>query len=484
MPCITPNDGQAYEDARIISNARFDYKPAEICYCGTEDQIKDALSRGKSGYVRIRSGGHQHEGMSSGDQVLIIDVSKFNTIFINGDVLEVGPGARLKDVYSAVFRHGRLLPGGGCGDVCVGGLVQGGGWGLYSRELGLTCDRLIGFDIVTADGVLRRVTPSGPYSDLFKAVAGGGGGNFGVVTKFRFHLGRVSGRITGFTINWANRRLTADVINDWRNHFPGHPDTRITSFLRATTLAGGASLDQPVIIAGNFLGEQAELESILPGMLPDTFSEKYGDVSYSHVNSDAEGHHVFQHPEYQPGPPAAALAEIMATPSEKKRADLGSTCDGVPFPHKVSSCYPKDDFGDAAAGRLASFLLDSETEKTARRYLSLHSLGGAIANDNPNSSFAFRSKPFLIQYQAWWANKEQKDVERRCIDWVENYRKAMAADTEYSFINFPDRDLPSTDRKTLLEHYYGKETLAELIKVKGNYDKDNLLDFPMGIPRS
>jgi len=478
MNCVKPGD-RDYDASRRISNARFDLRPSSICYCQSDDDVRQALRDGRPGYVRVRSGGHQHEGMCSGEGVLIVDVSKLDTIYINGDLLVVGPGARLGNVYKALWPKRRLLPGGGCGDVCVGGLVQGGGWGLYSRALGLTCDRLAGFRIVKADGQILDVTKDGPDSRLFWAVAGGGGGNFGVVTEFRFHLGRLDSAITSFTVSWADRTLTAAVINDWRKHFPGDADTRLTSFCRATTLAGGASLDQPVVIAGNFLGDQPELEDILPRLLPDTYSAKY-DVSFSRVDTVTDGRQAFQHPEYQPGPPADALREL-AEFADEARGDLGSTCDGIPFPHKISSCYPRDQFGDDAVQQIESFILGSRTERTARRYLSLHCFGGAIGNANDSSCFAFRQKPFLLQYQAWWANKEQTDVGERCINWVAAFREAMRPHTEFAFINFPDRDLPATSRKTLLERYYGP-SLAPLIAVKGQYDPGNLFDFEMGIP--
>src|SRR6185295_3197142 len=189
MDCIGPKDSRN-DAARRISNARFDYlKPRSICYVSTETGVREALRNAK-GPVRIRSGGHNHEGLCSGDDALIIDVSKLNCINIRGTLLTVGPGARLRDLYDAIAEERLLLPGGGCGDVCVGGLVQGAGWGPYSRRLGLTCDQLAGFRMVKADGTIVDVSRSDglPPDALFKAVAGAGGGNFGVVTELRFRL--------------------------------------------------------------------------------------------------------------------------------------------------------------------------------------------------------------------------------------------------------------------------------------------------------
>lgn len=467
LPCVKPGDAD-YDKDRVISNARFDLKPSSICYCENEDDVREALGRATPGKARVRSGGHQHEGMCSGDDVTMIDVSKINSIEIataKGQSMLVGAGARLSDVYKKLWSQRRLLPGGGCGDVCVGGLVQGGGWGPYSRKLGLTCDRLRGFDIVLADGRILEVTNAedDPHERLFWAVAGGGGGNFGVITRFRFDVEPLTTPIISFTVSWFDRNLTGDVIEEWRNRFPGDADDRLTSFCRLTVLAGGASTDPPIVVAGFFLGEKAELERILAAMLPSTFGS--ATVTYDRVDTDAA---AFQHPAYQPGPPGAAAADVGG--------DLTSTCDGHPFPHKVSSCYPRTTFDGASVQAIVDYLHGSEREPTARRYLSLHSMGGAIGQANDRSCFAYRDKPFLLQYQAWWANKEQKDVEKRCIDWVVGFRETMRPCTEGSFINFPDRDIA-------LNEYY-RQNFGELINIKRYYDPGNFFKFEMGIPTS
>jgi FAD/FMN-containing dehydrogenase len=134
--------------------------------------------------------------MCSADGVLIVDLSEIHKITFSTDLetVWIGAGAKLADVYEQMWAKNRILPGGGCGDVRVGGLVQAGGWGPYCRALGLTCDRLFGFRMVMASGEKIEVTDakSDPHSDLFWAVRGGGGGNFGVITEFRFKLAAVS----------------------------------------------------------------------------------------------------------------------------------------------------------------------------------------------------------------------------------------------------------------------------------------------------
>jgi FAD binding domain-containing protein/berberine-like enzyme len=466
LNCVTKNDPD-YERDRQISNARFNLFPKQICYCEDERDVKQAVLMGKGKPIRVRSGGHHHEGMSSGDDVTIIDVSKINAVEVATDKglsAWAGAGARLRDVYETLWRYRRLLPGGGCGDVCVGGLAQGGGWGPYSRKLGLTCDQIEMFRIVTAAGDIVDVTYDS-HPKLFWAVCGGGGGNFGVVTHFRFKVAAIESPITSFTVGWVDRGLTSDVVNEWLERFPNDGDHRMTSFCRLTVLAGGASVDLPIIVAGNFLGEQKEIEAILPRMLPKTYG-RATEVDFSRVDVLKPGTRVFTHPEYQPGPPAEAIG-----------GNISSTCDGIPFPHKVSSCYPNDRFNRDAVTLIARYLNGSKKELTARRYLSLHCFGGAIRGDartKERSCFAFREKPFLLQYQAWWANKGQKDVEDRCIEWVRGFRKELKDYTEGSFINFPDHELD-------LSSYYG-HNFNDLIQVKSEWDREAVFSFPMGIP--
>lgn len=199
LHCV-PKGAPSYDEDRTISNARFNLFPKQICYCEDENDVKLALLQARGGPIRIRSGGHHHEGMCSGNDVTIIDVSKINTFEVATDKglsAWVGAGAHLRDVYSTLWRYRRLLPGGGCGDVCVGGLAQGGGWGPYSRKLGLTCDQIEMFRIVLANGDIRDVTyQSDPK--LFWAVCGGGGGNFGVVTHFRFKVAPIESEIWSY----------------------------------------------------------------------------------------------------------------------------------------------------------------------------------------------------------------------------------------------------------------------------------------------
>lgn len=459
MDIVKPGDPD-YDRDRRISNARFNLKPAAIYYCESCSDVAQALADASTAHldVRVRSGGHQHEGMCSADGVLLIDVSRIEHITPSPgeETAWIGPGAKLQNVYGAMFGYQRLLPGGGCGDVRIGGLVQGGGWGPYSRKLGLTCDRLISFKMVTADGNPLSVTVGDPeYDELFWAVRGAGGGNFGIITDLQFTLAKNDGQIWQFAAKWKKWDDVQPVTEQWMKTFPGATDWNLTTFCRLS--ADGDSQDPPLVISGNYLGTRAALEERLVQLLGDKYDAE--KITYSAVNAIGK----IINPEYQPGP------------------SLLDTCAGNPFRHKVSSCFPSSRFGSGAVQKIVEYLKASPYQVHARRYLSLHSMGGFI-NSNENvyksrSCFPYRAKPFMLQYQAWWQPDDPK-LESRYLAWVDTFRDEMksAGYTEGAFINFPDRDLGLTD------YYAGN--LTRLQRVKRAYDPNNRFDFEMSIPLS
>lgn len=459
MDIVQPGDPD-YDIDRQISNARFDLRPAYIYYCGDWIEVAQALADARNADldVRVRSGGHQHEGLCSGNGVLLIDVSRIEHITPSPgeETAWIGPGAKLQNIYGAMFGYQRLLAGGGCGDVRIGGLVQGGGWGPYSRKLGLTCDRLISFKMVTADEKLLDVTVGdGQYDELFWAVRGAGGGNFGIITDLQFTLAKNEGQIWQFAAKWEDWDAVQSVTEQWMKTFPGDTDWNLTTFCRLS--ADGDPHDPPLVISGNYLGTQAMLEQTLKRLLDKTYDPK--KISYSPVNAIGK----IINPEYQPGP------------------SLTDTCAGNPFRHKVSSCFPTSTFGSDAVRKLVDYLRNSPFQVYARRYVSLHSMGGFINSDDnlykSRSCFPYRAKPFMLQYQAWWQPiPDDRYRDSRYLQWVDTLRDQMktAGYTEGAFINFPDRDLA-------LPNYYAGN-YQRLRQVKRAYDPKDRFHFEMSIP--
>ena len=216
-----------YWEARKISNSKFDYYPSGVAYCKNVNHVRYCVNFCRDNNIdfRVRSGGHQHEGMSSGDNLLVIALSEINEIEYTkdedglcGDEAWIPVGKQLQKVYDELETRNQIIPGGGCQSVNVGGLTHGGGWGVSIRKYGMTCDNVLEAEMVLADG--RIVYPSATnLPDLFWGLKGGGGGNFGIVTRFKFKLSTLLSveqpEVTTFTCRWTYPEDTLPVIDRW-----------------------------------------------------------------------------------------------------------------------------------------------------------------------------------------------------------------------------------------------------------------------------
>jgi hypothetical protein len=498
MRILVPTDF-GYDTARAISNARFDYSPQAINYCCDQNDvikvIREAQQQNRP--VRIRSGGHQHEGMCSGDGVLMIDVSSLNAIEFapqNRDLVWVGAGARLKDIYTTLWKEGCLFSGGGCGDVHVGGLAQGGGWGPISRMYGLTCDRLVAADLITAKGehVRASVDGPGPLRSLLWGLRGGGGGNFGVVTNYCFRALPWPGEYTDFVLSWRDVDFQKDVpsledfVMHWIRTFPQLTERRLTTFMRLSVV--GSDTGDRAVIGGRFLGPEAEAKAVMSGLLKGqahwhgegTWSPSPDRATIPHSRSadaaqwDAVGRRLASLPGYQPGP---MLTGEKTTGLGDPKPDLSDTCAGVPLRHKISSGFATSSFDMTAIRQILQALRRTPYKAEAREYVSFHSLGGEVTREpEGGSAFAYRDRHFLLQFQAWWMPKES-GLDGTCIQWIEDFRRMLKSGGFISgaFINFADADVP-------LEEYYGQVNYQVLQGLKKTWDGGDFFKFGMSIP--
>ncbi|MFD0383585.1 FAD-binding oxidoreductase [Streptomyces stramineus] len=195
---VTPTDPR-YADLTRGYNLRWVHSPEAIRLVQSrrqvEDAVREAVRAGKR--IAVRSGGHCYEGFGTDGQILI-DLSNMNTVTFDGQrgAFAVEPGATLGEVYEALYETwGVTLPGGACPSVGIGGHVVGGGHGPLSRLHGLTTDYLHAVEVVTVNAAGRVITTVATRDDwlqkrpkgaLWWAHTGGGGGNFGIVTKYWF----------------------------------------------------------------------------------------------------------------------------------------------------------------------------------------------------------------------------------------------------------------------------------------------------------
>ncbi len=183
-------DHPAYDEHRISFNGILDRRPAVIVPCASTDEVVAAVRAARAAGlpIAIRGGAHSVAGHSFADGALVVSLAPMRDVRIDAErrLAHAGGGALWNDVDAAAFAHGLAVPGGTFGDTGIGGLTLGGGLGWLMPVAGLTCDNLVEAEVVTADGSVTIAGPNGD-PDLLWALRGGGG-NFGVVTRFTYRL--------------------------------------------------------------------------------------------------------------------------------------------------------------------------------------------------------------------------------------------------------------------------------------------------------
>jgi len=232
---IGPEDGD-YEQARSVYNAMIDRRPALIARCGATADVASAIrfAHDHELLVAVRGGGHNGAGLGTCDGGVVIDLSLLKQIEVDPDArtVRVGGGCTWAEVDHASGEHGLATPSGVISTTGVGGLTLGGGLGHLTRKYGLTIDNLLEAEIVLADGESVRTNPS-EHPDLFWAIRGGGG-NFGVVTSFRFRVHEV-GMVIGGPTFWAAEQA-AEVLSVYREFLPSAP-RELNGFFAFHTIA-------------------------------------------------------------------------------------------------------------------------------------------------------------------------------------------------------------------------------------------------------
>jgi FAD/FMN-containing dehydrogenase len=221
--CLPGSAG--FDEATNIWNGSIAKRPAVVARCSSAQDVavalRVALEAGLE--VSVRGGGHSYAGSALCDGGLTIDLSKMNQVAIDPDAQRAvcGGGATWADLDSASQEHRLAVPGGFISHTGIGGLTLGGGLGWLSRKAGLSCDNLVGAEIVTADGSVLHLSDT-ENPDLFWAIRGGGG-NFGVVTSFEYQLTRV-GPLVHLGMFFYAPDDAGEMLRFARTYFEGLPD--------------------------------------------------------------------------------------------------------------------------------------------------------------------------------------------------------------------------------------------------------------------
>jgi FAD/FMN-containing dehydrogenase len=257
---VLPADA-GYPTARLSYDPLFDTrKPAAVARCASTADVQACLETARGGGLPVaaRSGGHSYAGYSTPDGALVVDVSAMAAVRVAADgTATIGAGARLIDVYVALAAAGRALPAGSGPSVGIAGLTLGGGLGPLARKYGLTCDHLRSAAIVTADGKARTASASSE-PDLFWALRGGGGGNFGVVTELTFDTVPAPD-LTTFVLHFPGG-AAGDVFGAWQGWIHDAPDELWSNCV----LTPGAQVDCRV--GGYLIGTPGTLDGLLSNL--------------------------------------------------------------------------------------------------------------------------------------------------------------------------------------------------------------------------
>lgn len=426
---ILPCDAE-YNRARQVYNEAIKKCPLAICYCCNIQDIVNALlwSERQGIQVRIRSGGHNYEGYSIGTDKLVIDTSLMNDIRINSedDTVEVQAGTKLMYLYKTLYNSGYSFPGGTCPTVGISGLVLGGGIGLSTRYLGITADSLIEAKMVDANGNLLTAN-NWHNENLFWALRGAGGGNFGVVTSYKFHLKKIN-KITLIQLRWDSKSARLKFLRVWQEWLR-NLDSRISVF--------GRIYKPGPRMFGFFYGYPEEARQLLEPFLniPGIIFENIEYIDFIEA--------------------VKIIGEIYP-----KREAFQAT--GRFIERQLSHCELE---------KVIDIIEAAPTEDNS--FIGLYSLGGAVrAMERDSTAFFYRQANYIMGISSSW---ESEIVEPVAKEWVASGFKYIYTLSVGSYVNFPYNNLPNYECA-----YYG-EHIQKLRSIKNEYDPHNVFEFPQSI---
>jgi FAD/FMN-containing dehydrogenase len=403
--------------------------------------VQRVVNWGRQNSVRIvpRSGRHSYAGYSSGNGVVVADVSRLASVNVSGRKAQVGAGTHLIDVYAKLWQHGVTVPGGSCPTIGIAGLALGGGHGFSSRKFGTTSDSIRGVHIVTADGELLACDAS-HHADLLWACRGGGGGNFGIVTELDFATHPVK-NVSRFVIEWPWAEA-AKALAAWQHFAPHAPDALFCGFgLVASATDGQAYVGS----SGQYFGSASDLRSLIEpltstGTPLTVFTE---DVSYM----DAVLHEA-----------GCRDADTCGRGSAQRT-------------FKAESDYVNTPLSPTAIGHLVGAIAARQGHGKGAIYMDAY--GGAINRVAPGATaFVHRNALFSIQYTAQWTGSGAHSA--RWLDGL--YARMRPFVSGFSYVNYIDPDLANWQYA-----YYGKN-LPRLKAVKRKYDPEDAFRFKQSIP--
>ena len=283
-----------FDGARTIWNSMHDKRPALIARCMNNEDISNAVTfaRERNLLVAVRGGGHSWPGKSICNDGLMIDLSQLTDVSVDAAAKRAtaGGGALLGHLDQASLPHGLVTTAGVVSHTGVGGFTLGGGFGRLNRKYGLAIDNLVSAEMITADGEIRTVSAE-QNADLFWGIRGGGG-NFGVVSKFEYQMHPFDRNVLSGSIVWPIEQAR-DVLEFYAEWSRGLSDEMYVGPTIATTPDGVRVIMMDVVYNGDPAAGEKELAQLRTVGTPMADGVMMQDYTVMQTNLDAAfGHGV------------------------------------------------------------------------------------------------------------------------------------------------------------------------------------------------
>jgi FAD/FMN-containing dehydrogenase len=435
---ITPDDAE-YDAARSAFYGGIDRRPAAIVRVVNATDVSRviALVRDTGLELAIRSGGHSVVGHSVSEGGIVLDLSAMKALDIDVDerTAWAETGLTASEYTAAAAEHGLATGFGDTGSVGIGGITLGGGVGYFARKYGLTIDDLLAAEVVTAGGQILHVDAE-THPDLFWAIRGGGG-NFGVVTRFKFRLHEIKTIVGGILF------------------LPATPD-----IIRAFVAEAEAAPDELSTIA-NFMPAPP-----IPFIPTDYHGQLIIMAMMVYAGGDIEAGQRAIAPFRTLAEPIADMIRPMRYP------EMFPPEDGSYHPTAVARTMFINKIDPDAAETIMQYL---EASDASVRVAQLRVLGGAMARVPVDATaFAHRRSRIMVNVAAFYNGPEDRPVREA---WVTDFAAALDQGDSGAYVNFLTEEGAERVRAA-----YPGSTWDRLAAIKARYDPTNLFRLNHNIP--
>ncbi|MCJ7694129.1 MAG: FAD-binding oxidoreductase [Anaerolineaceae bacterium] len=432
-------DHETYNEARKVYNGMINKHPAMIAKCVDVADVINAVNFGRENNlpVAVRGGGHNGGGLGSCDDGLVIDLSgiKFVRVDTSENTVRVGGGNVWGEVDHATYPFGLAVPAGIISTTGVGGLTLGGGVGHLSRKYGLTIDNLLEADMVLADGSFVTVSAH-QNTDLFWAIRGGGG-NFGIVTSFKFQAHNVKTVFAGPTL-WPIEKT--EEIMKWYDTFIQNAPDELNGFI-ATLIIPGAPFPEHL------------------------HNKQFCGIIWCYVGDLTKAGEIFK--------PILAMNPLFEHVGEMPYPSVQTLFDGL-FPSGLQWYWRADFFNKLGPEVSAQHLKYGSSIPTPLSQMHLYPISGAASRVGKDETpWAYRDAKYAGVIVGVDPDPENAD---KITNWCKNYWEALHPySSGGAYSNFMMDE--GQDRiKASYKHNY-----ARLVDIKRKYDPNNFLKINQNI---